>query len=56
MRQSSIRHALAFVIGEGQYGWPVCFGTRGPVNLATGRLTEGQDVTCLKCLDHLTRP
>jgi len=52
-------HHLAFRIGDGTHGSPSCMGggRGGPWNVASGRFAPtDEEVTCLKCLDHLTRP
>lgn len=51
----TVRHLLAFGIGDGRFGWPVCVSTRGPKSVDTME-TDPERVTCLKCLDHYTRP
>lgn len=50
-------HALAFKIGNGKYAWPVCRGRGGPYHVESGRFAaDPENVTCLRCLDRLTRP
>lgn len=51
------RHALRFAIGDGRYAWPECSGRGGPWPIASARFTDDpEQVTCLRCLDILTRP
>lgn len=57
MRPPTVLHALAFTIGGGTYAWSECSGRGGPWHVKDPRwATDVEAVTCLRCLDILTRP
>lgn len=49
-------HAAGPILTGGVVAWPVCTSTRGPLPIRSPRFAETETVTCLRCLDILTRP
>lgn len=41
--------------GSHAYAWPLCASGRGPLQVFRVT-TDPESVTCLKCLDNMTRP
>jgi len=52
--KAPVMHRLDFLFRESRYGWPVC-GSKRPYH-ETRMTTDDEEVTCLKCMDQITRP